>query len=260
MRITVYWEGMALKYWKKYLKQCWIFRIRLLSCGWVDVKFSPCFFSLPVLISLSTGTDDVCFKDPEDHICAKACHGEWAKKFWWKLEKGCERRDDQISSSISPRKCWSPPLKSLWDHNTSQETEGAWSAIWKGTASHRSEGVLNWGRERVEGKERFLINAGWMRVLSGQTYRNGVGGGKWGPKKGGLVVITWSMSTTPAPHSPLPEGSRPCCVNYRPPMDLLNQTGIRGRTVYSHCLIFTWGLPFGPQLCMFLKATNYIPD
>lgn len=44
----------------------------------------------------------------------------------------------------------------------------------------------------------------------------------WGlKKKGGLLVIIWSISTTPAPHSPTPEGSRPCCVNYRPPMDSL---------------------------------------
>lgn len=44
----------------------------------------------------------------------------------------------------------------------------------------------------------------------------------WGLKKeGALLVIIWSLSTTPASHSPTPEGSRPCCVYHRPPMDSL---------------------------------------
>lgn len=58
-----------------------------------------------------------------------------------------------------------PPWESLRDHNTSHKTAGAWPAVWKGPASQWSEGELNWRRERVEGKERFLVYTGWMRVL-----------------------------------------------------------------------------------------------
>lgn len=58
-----------------------------------------------------------------------------------------------------------PPWECLWDHNTSHKTAGAGPAVWKRPASHWIEGVLNWRRERVEGKERFLVYAGWMRAL-----------------------------------------------------------------------------------------------
>ncbi len=63
--------------------------------------------------------------------------------------------------------------------------------------------------------------------LSGQTYRIGAGMVEWElvcgewRKRGFLLVFIWSLSTTPAPHSPSLEGSRPCCVYHRPPMDSL---------------------------------------
>lgn len=131
------------------------------------------------------------------------------------------------SAALSALVSADPPWESLRDHNTSHKTAGARPVVWKGPASHWSERVLNWRRERVEGKERFLIYAGWMRVSavkpielkqewwSGRWY---VGieeeGGRW-------LVIMWSISATPAPLSPTPEGSRPCCVNHSPPMDPL---------------------------------------
>lgn len=69
------------------------------------------------------------------------------------------------SAALSALVSADPPWESLWDHNTSHKTAGARPAVWKGPASQWSEGVLNWRRERVQGKERFLVYPGWMRVL-----------------------------------------------------------------------------------------------
>lgn len=152
------------------------------------------------------------------------CRGERVHEFDENSRKACERREDQISASIGPRKCWSP-WESLRDHNTSHKNSRIPASRLKGTCPSPSEGAVNWRRERPEGKEKFLVYDGWMGVLSDQTYRIGGGLVEWelvcrGFKEvGALLVIIWSLSTTPAPHSPTPEGSCPCCVYHRPPMD-----------------------------------------
>lgn len=85
-----------------------------------------------------------------------------------------------------------PPWESLWDHNTSHKTAGAWPAIWKGPASHWSEGAVNWRTERLEGKEKFLIYTDWMRVLVGKPIELGQEwwSGSWyvGTEEGGGLV------------------------------------------------------------------------
>lgn len=75
-------------------------------------------------------------------------------------------KDEKIkSAALSALVSADPPWERLWDHNTSHKTAGAQPAVWKGPASHWSERVLNWRRERVEGEERTLVYPGWMRVL-----------------------------------------------------------------------------------------------
>lgn len=69
------------------------------------------------------------------------------------------------SAALSALVSADPPWESLWDHNTSHKTAGAWPAVWKGPASHWSEGAVNWRTERVEGKEMVLIYTDWMGVL-----------------------------------------------------------------------------------------------
>ena len=99
--------------------------------------------------------------------------------------------------------------------------------FWKGPASHRSERVLNWRRGKSWEKRKVSHINRLNEGLSGQTYRIGGGTverevvcGDW-RRRGGLLVIIWSISTTPAPRSATPEGSHPRCVNHRPPMDSL---------------------------------------
>lgn len=135
------------------------------------------------------------------------------------------------SAALSALVSADPPWESLWDHNTSHKTAGAWPAIWKGPASHwvrerwTGEGKEWMGGRGGEKKEKFLVYAGWMRVLVVKTYRIGAGMVEWElvcgdwRGRGVLLVIIWSLSTTPASHSPTPEGSRPCCVYHWPPMD-----------------------------------------
>lgn len=79
-------------------------------------------------------------------------------------------------------------------------------------------------REKEEVSPICRLNEG----LSGQTYRIKAGMVEWEVewevvcgdwRKGELLVIIRSLSRTPAPHSPPPEGSHPCCVYHSPPMD-----------------------------------------
>ena len=87
-------------------------------------------------------------------------------------------------------------------------------------------GVLNWRRGRSGGKRKVSRIHGLNEGLSGQTYRIGAEMVEWelvcgAWRGGGLLVIIRSLSTTPASHSPTPEGSCPCCVYHRPPMGSL---------------------------------------
>lgn len=157
-------EGMAFKYWKNCLKHCWIFRGPELSCGLVDMKFSPfSLSSIPVLISVSTVTADVS-RTQRITFAQRLPMASRPRSFDENSRKAV--KEEKIKSvALSALVSADPPWESLWDHNTSHKTVGARPAVWKGPASRWSEGGLNWRRERVEGKERFLVYTGWMRVL-----------------------------------------------------------------------------------------------
>lgn len=167
-----------------------------------------------------------------NQICGTACPPQ-AKSFAGKLEKGHERGgEDQISSSVGPCKRWSP-WERLWDHNARHKTAGAPASCLKRTClSTRA----NWSGELEKGDRAALgvveggvsrihrLNEGLWVVEPIELSRNGgVGVGMQGDWRGRgvLLVIIWSLSTTPASHSPTPEGSRPCCVYHWPPMDSL---------------------------------------
>lgn len=100
-------------------------------------------------------------------------------KFWWKLEKGSESREDQISGSIGTRKCWSPPERAcgitilpIKQREPGQPSERDLPLTgvredWTG------EG------ERVEGKRKVSRIHRLNEGLSGQTYRIGAGTVEW---------------------------------------------------------------------------------
>lgn len=144
-------------------------------------------------------------------------------------------------------------------------------AIWKGAGLSVEWGSTEYyfkSTEKGKSGEKWKVSHTHRlnEGLSGQTYRIVAGIVEWEVvcgdwrRRGSFLVIIWSLNTTPAPHSPNPEGSCSCCVYHSPLWILLNQTGIKGRTVYSHCLAFTWDLAFWPYLCMSPNWTNYIPD
>lgn len=130
--------------------------------GWCEVQ--PLFS----LVSLSSSVSLHCHR-----WCLFRGHREshLRRGFPWRAEprsfdensRKAVKEEKIKSAALSALVSADPPWESLWDHNTSHKAAGARPAVWKGPASQWSEGVLNW--RRVEGKERFLVYTGWMRVL-----------------------------------------------------------------------------------------------
>lgn len=171
-----------------------------------------------------------------NRICAEASHGERGPRSFDENSRTAVKVEKIKSAAPSALVSADPSWESLRDHNTSHKTAGAWPAVWKGPASlewastelekGQSEGERGRGR-KVSRIHR--LNEG----LSGQTYRIGAAMVEWelvcgDSRRGGvrgwrgaLLVIIWSLSTTPVSHSPTSEGSGPCCVYHGPPMDSL---------------------------------------
>lgn len=104
--------------------------------------------SIPVLISVSTVTDDDCFTDTRNQICGQGFPWRVGPRSFDENSRKAVKEEKIKSAALSALVSADPPWESLWDHNTSHKTAGAWPAIWKGPASQ-------WVRERWtgEGKE-----------------------------------------------------------------------------------------------------------
>lgn len=193
MRMTVCWEGTAFKYWKNCLKHCLIFRVPLLSCGWVDVRFRPYSLQFPC-----------------PHHCLR-CHRWWLfhghreshlrRGFPWRAgprsfdenSRKAVKEEKIKSAALSALVSADPPWESLWDHNTSHKNSGSPASRLKRTFLS-----LEWGSTELEkgksgGKRKVSHMHRLNEGLSGQTYRIGAGMvewelvcGEW--RKGGVLV------------------------------------------------------------------------
>lgn len=224
MRMTVCGEGMAFKYWKNCLKHRWIFRVPLLSCwlGWWEVQ--PLFSLVSLSSSVSPLSQMMSVSRTQRITFAPRLPMASGPRSFDENSRKAVKEEKIKSAALSALVSADPPWESLWDHNTSHKTAGARPACLKRTCLSVERGCTeleSGGKRKVSRIHR--LNEGF----SGQAYRIGAGMVEWEVvcgdwrRRGGLLVIIWSLSTTPAPHSPTPEGSRPCCVYHRPPMDSL---------------------------------------
>lgn len=154
--------------------------MRMTLCLWEDDESEHALFLRGwVVVRFTVSPNSLEY--PCRHQCLH-CHGWWLSHgyaesdlhwgFPWRvgrevLMKNSRKavKDEKIkSAALSALVSADPPWESLWDHNTSHKTAGARPAVWKGPASLR-ERAVNWRRDRVEGREKFLVHTGWMRVL-----------------------------------------------------------------------------------------------